>query len=384
MFNSLDAVLDNALSNGQIIGAVSAVFRNGEKIYSGKAGFAHKAKNIPISDDSVFRLFSLTKPVTAVASMIAMDMGLICPDDPVSKFFPEFSQLSYVNENNEIVPCDVQIKLSHLLNMTSGIPYPDNWGVSVCAMGRLFDEIIEGQDSGNELTTEEICRKTASVPLLYKPGQQWSYGFSADIMGGIIEKASGMKYSDFLKKYIFGPLGMNDTDFYVPADKLHRFTALYGWGSNGLEENHDRHLGLTDYLKPPAFESGGAGLVSTINDYSKFACMLANKGVFNGIRIISENAFAYLTAPKLDDTQSSYLWERLVGYNYGCFMRIMESPEISLNRTFKGEMGWDGWTGTFFAVDPVNNIAVLYFTQICGGGTTPQAEEMCRIVYKNI
>lgn len=384
MFNSLDAVLNDALSNGEIIGAVGAVFKNGEKIYSGKAGFADKARNIPVSDDSVFRLFSLTKPITAAASMIAMDQGLISPDDPVSEYFSEFSQLSYVNDNNEVVPCDVQMKLSHLLNMTSGIPYPDNWGVSVCAMGKLFDAIIEGQDCGKELSTEEICRRTASVPLLYKPGEQWSYGLSADIMGGIIEKASGMKYSDFLKKYIFTPLGMNDTDFYVPQEKLHRFTALYGWSDNGLVQNYDRHLGLTDYLKPPAFESGGAGLVSTINDYAKFACLLANKGEFGGVRLFSEKTFEYMTSPKLYDIQCSYLWERLAGYNYGCFMRIMESPEISRNQTFKGEFGWDGWTGTFFAADPVNNIVVLYFTQICGGGTTAQAEEMCRIVYKNI
>lgn len=384
MKNVIDEILNSSIRDGEAIGSSCRIFRDGHLIYSGYAGFADKENNIPISDNTIYRLFSLSKPVTAAAAMILIDKGILSPDDPVSKFFPEYADISYVDDNNEILPCDVELKVSHLLNMTSGIPYANNWGISVCAAAKLFDAIIEGQDSHNDLSTNEICRRAAQIPLMFKPGDKWDYGISADIMGGIIEVVSGMKYSEFLRKNIFQPLGMNDTGFYVPTEKLDRFSALYSWQENGLSRNYDRHLGLTDYKNPPAFESGGAGLVSTIEDYSKFARLLANKGELNGIRLFSKNTFEYMTTPQLTKQQQLGLWDRLDGYNYGNFMRILEDPKICQNKTVKGEFGWDGWTGTFFAADPSNNIAILYFTQICGAGTTRQAQLICEEVYKNI
>jgi CubicO group peptidase (beta-lactamase class C family) len=314
--------------------------------------------------------------------MICTDMGLISPDDPVSKFFPEYSKLSYLDGDN-IIPCNENLKISHLLTMTSGIPYANNFNKSVIASAKLFDEVISRQNSGKDMTTQEFCQKAADIPLMFNMGEKWDYGISADITGGIIEKASGMKYSDFLKKYIFSPLGMNDTDFYVPDDKRDRFSALYSWNDGKLVQDFGNYLGLTDYKNPPAFESGGAGLCSTIDDYAKFANMLTNKGEFNGRRIISEKSFDYMIFPKLSDKQNT-LWDRLKGYNYGCFVRIMTNPEISEIRTGKGEFGWDGWTGTYFCSDAVTGITVLYFTQICGAGTTRQAAEISGIVYDKL
>lgn len=384
MKKQIDNILNNAFNNREIIGAVSAVYKNGTIIYSGRAGYADMESSKPMTDDTIFRLFSLSKPVTSAAAMILIDRGILSPDDPVSKYFPEYAQLSYVAKNDETLPCDTELKISHLLNMTSGIPYAHNWGVSVCAAAKLFDAIEEGIQSGNQLSTNEICHRAASIPLMFKPGEKWDYGISADIMGGIIEVASGMKYSEFLKKNIFGPLGMDDTGFYVPEEKLCRFSALYSWQENSLMRDYGNYLGLTDYKNPPSFESGGAGLVSTIKDYAKFACLLANKGEFGGVRLFSEKTFEYMTSPKLSKQQLLGMWDRLDGYNYSCFMRVLEEPDIAQNKTCKGEFGWDGWTGTFFAVDPTNNIAVLYFTQICGAGTTKQAQDICEAVYKNI
>ena len=375
-------IMDNSVKFGEAVGAGCLVFKDGKELYSHFSGHADKSKNIPMQRNTIVRLFSLTKPVTAAAAMICTDMGLISPDDPVSKFFPEYSKLSYLDGDN-IIPCNENLKISHLLTMTSGIPYANNFNKSVIASAKLFDEVISRQDSGKDMTTQKFCQKAADIPLMFNMGEKWDYGISADITGGIIEKASGMKYSDFLKKYIFSPLGMNDTDFYVPADKQDRFSALYSWNDGKLVQDFGNYLGLTDYKNPPAFESGGAGLCSTIDDYAKFACMLSNRGKFNGRRIISEKSFDYMISPKLSDKQNT-LWDRLKGYNYGCFVRIMTNPEISEIRTGKGEFGWDGWTGTYFCSDAVTGITVLYFTQICGAGTTRQAAEISGIVYDKL
>lgn len=377
-------VVESSIASFQTIGANCAVFCNGEPIFSQCFGYADKENRIPMQQDTIFRLFSLTKPVTSAAAMILIDQGLLSPDDPVSKYFSEYSKMTYVDKNNNVTACPVEMRVSHLLNMTSGLPYANNWGISVCASAKLFDELIERQSNGSALSTVDFCRKAADIPLMFKPGDRWDYGISADIMSGIIEIISGMKYSEFLKKYIFEPLGMEDTAFYVPSDKLHRFSALYSWQECGLARDYGNYLGLTDYSSPPSFESGGAGLVSTIGDYSKFARMLANGGEFEGVRLFSNDIYKYMTSPKLNQHQLSCMWERLDGYNYGNFMRILECEEKSLLRTVHGEFGWDGWTGTFFSADPANKLVCLYFTQICGAGTTEEARKICGIVYDEL
>ncbi len=385
MKTKITDIINKTLVDGTAIGSNCVVIHNGETIFSNSFGYADKENNIPMQSNTIFRLFSLTKVITSFAAMILIDRGLLSPDDSVSRYIPEFSNLTYADENGNIIPCPIDMKVYHLLNMTSGLPYANNWGISVCASAKLFDEIIERQRKGNDMPTLEFCRKSAQIPLLFIPGEKWDYGISADIMGGIIEIISEMKYSEFLRKNIFEPLGMFDTSFYVPAEKIHRFSALYSWQDNkGLARDYGNYLGLTDYTAPPSFESGGAGLVSTIEDYSKFALMLLNRGEHNGIRLLSERTFEYMTSPKLNENQKKCLWDRLVGYNYGNFMRILEEPEKSVLRTSLGEFGWDGWTGTFFAADPANKLACLYFTQICGAGTTEEARKICSVVYDEL
>ena len=381
MFHYISDIAENAVFAGQSVGASCLVFRDGCELYSGCFGFADREKNIPMSRDTICRLFSLSKPVTAAAAMILSDRGLLSPDDPVSRYFPEYSKLRYIDSKGHIVPFEGELRISHLLTMTSGIPYANNGNPSVEAAARLFDKIIEGQSSGCELTTEEFTRRAADIPLSFEPGKKWDYGISADILGGIIEKIAGMRYSDFLRENIFAPLGMNDTGFFIPPEKTDRFAALYSWSDKGLVRDNSRYLGLTDYLVPPAFESGGAGLVSTISDYSKFARMLAGSGKYEGKRIISEKAFRYMTSPLLTPQQRACLWERLSGYDYGCFMRVMTDVDASRIKTCNGEFGWDGWVGTYFCADAENHIAVLYFTQVCGAGTTAQAAEISSLVY---
>ena len=203
----------------------------------------------------------------------------------------------------------------------------------------------------------------AEIPISFEAGSRWDYGISADVLGGIIEKAADIPFGEFMHNYIFEPLGMSDTGFYVPEDKRDRFTALYKWYDGALVRDEGRYLALTDYSKPPAFESGGAGLCSTIDDYSRFARMLCNGGEFGGVRILGNETVEYMTSPMLSAEQNT-MWDRLKGYNYGCLMRVMTEPDIAEVRTGAGECGWDGWTGTYFNFNLKNGISVLFFTQI--------------------
>lgn len=383
MDKQITEIIEKSISEGQNIGSSCMILKEGRELYFKAFGYADKEAEKPLKRDSIFRLFSLTKPVTSAAVMLLIDQNILSPESKLSDFFPEFSETQCLDNEGNVVPCKTDVTISHLLTMTSGLPYA-NWGnPSYNAAAKLFDEIIERQNAHTDITTEEFCRKAAEIPLLFEPSTKWEYGISADILGGVIEKASGMKLSQFLEKNFFEPMKMNDTGFFVPKEKLDRFTALYSWKNDKLERNYDNHLGLTDYTAPPAFESGGAGLVSTIGDYSKFASMLANSGVYEGKRYLSEEAFRYMTAPKLSPAQHSYLWDKLSGYSYGALMRIMVNKEASSVKTCNGEFGWDGWTGTYFCADAKNKIAVLYFTQICGAGTTYQASEISRIAYEH-
>lgn len=383
MDKQITEIIEKSISEGQNIGSSCMILKEGRELYFKAFGYADKEAEKTLKRDSIFRLFSLTKPVTSAAVMLLIDQNILSPESKLSDFFPEFSETQCLDNEGNVVPCKTDITISHLLTMTSGLPYANCGNPSYNAAAKLFDEIMERQNAHTDITTEEFCRKAAEIPLLFEPSTKWEYGISADILGGVIEKASGMKLSRFLEKNFFEPLKMNDTGFFVPKEKLDRFTALYSWKKDKLERNYDNHLGLTDYTAPPAFESGGAGLVSTIGDYSKFASMLANGGVYEGKRYLSEEAFRYMTAPKLNPAQHSYLWDKLSGYSYGALIRIMVNKESSSVKTCNGEFGWDGWTGTYFCADAKNKIAVLYFTQICGAGTTYQASEISRIAYEN-
>lgn len=384
--NIISSIISSSIDNHSSIGENCAVYKDGKEIFSGSFGLADRENGVPMSRDRIFRLFSLTKPITSSAVMILFDRNALSPDTEVRDIFPEFADLTYIDENDTIHSYDGALTVEHLLTMTSGLPYANNFNKSVCGAGRLFDSVIEGIDSTGcgDITTEQFCRLAADIPLSFRPGEKWDYGISADILGGIVERVSGMRYGEFLRENIFEPLGMYDTGFYVPEEKRDRLAALYSWGEKGLTRDYGNYLGLTDYTAPPAFESGGAGLVSTIGDYARFACMLANRGELDGVRIISEKSFGYMTAPHLGNAQAACLWDRLSGYNYGSLMRVMTNVDSAQIKTCNGEFGWDGWTGTYFCADSENRIVVLYFTQICGAGTTAEAARISSEVYSKL
>lgn len=369
-FYRLDEMMQSQVDCGMIPGGHLRIIKDGVRLYDKCFGMADKARGVSVSDNTIYRLYSMTKPVTAVAAMILYDRGLIDLNDSVCWYLDGFSN-QMVETKDGTVPANREVKIIDLLTMTAGLMYPDrNINPSGDKMADLFDEYYRRAFSGDgTYSTVEMCNEMGKIPLFAQPGTCWNYSVCADVLGAVVEVVSKKRYGDFLKSEIFTPLGMNDTDFYVPEDKRNRFAEIYIRGEDGKLTPCDwQHLGLVyKYTKRPEFEIGGAGLVSTVNDYEKFAQMLLNGGEYNGVRIISRKAAQLITHNIITEQQmQTYTWDSCIGYGYGGLMRTLLHPEITTVGC-KGEYGWDGWTGNYFCNDPENNLTFMYFIQVCGG-----------------
>lgn len=364
-------LLDRAIANGEIAGANLLVLQNGKELAYVQAGFANIEDNIPYQRDTITRLYSMTKPVTAAAAMILLEKGLLDFGQSVGDILPEFCHLQ-VWEDEKKIPAKRNILVKDLLNMTSGLSYPGEDSAGQCS-ARIFEDINSRMFTDHPVTTMEFAQRMGHSGLSFHPGQKWMYGSSADVLGAVIEAVSGMKFGEFLEKELFAPLGMSDTGFYVPEKHRNRLADVYESHKNGAKLYKTYNLGIRYEMdSPPAFESGGAGLVSTIDDYAKFARMLLEGGIYKGIRILSESSVKFLTNSKLTPWQQESVWtswESMYGYGYSNLMRIMEEPGMALFKTWKGEYGWDGWLGCYFCNSPSNGVTILLTCQRKDAGT---------------
>ena len=387
MFEKLEniaPIIENAIECNAFTGCNVAVVSQNDTVYSRSFGLADKEKNIPMTEDKIFRLFSLSKPVTAAAAMILLERGKIELRYPIKWFLPTFEAPKVLDENGER-PAERDITIGDLLSMTSGIPYPEGTP-SGQAMGELWGKQSYNYENGGELyNTYDFALEMGKRPLSFTPGEKWMYGASADIMGAVIEAVSGMKFSEFLKKEIFEPLGMKDTGFYIPEDKYSRLAQVYDRTDTGNIPFTEHNLCTTDYRKPPAFESGGAGLVSTIGDYSNFVKMLINDGTFGNVNIIGRKTAQLMRMNFLNTAQMNSLgWDSMIGHGYGSFMRVLTSPtEAGLNAS-AGSFGWDGWLGCYFCIDPAEKLGFLYFIQQTNSGCTDITRKVQNIVWSAI
>lgn len=364
-------IIEKAVNEGDVAGANLLVIKDGKTAVYSECGYRDIENKVPMSRDTIFRLYSQTKPVTATATVLLASRGIIDLSADIADYLPEFSE-QYVNKDGKRFKANRRITVKDLLNMTSGLPYPDDSTEGGKQAGGVFWNIEQRLYSDNPVTTREFSEMTAKNDLCFEPGERFMYGSSADIAGALIERVSGMKFSEFLKENFFIPLGMEDTDFYVPKEKQHRLAKIYKYGENGLYECVTNHLGMR-YERdiPPVFESGGAGLCSTLDDYSHFAQMLINGGEYKGTRIMPEYAVRYLTGGGLPEEklwQFRQWWDWMSGYTYGNFCRICRNESETSLFSSEGEYGWDGWLGTFFSNEPKHGITLLMGVQQVGVG----------------
>lgn len=380
----LQKVINKEINSNILLGASVGIWKDGNKIFREDFGFMDLDRKNDMRSDGIYRLYSSTKPITATAAMILFERGIIDLYDSVSKYLDGFkSQNVYVD--GKIVPANRPVTIIDLLNMTSGLVYPGT-DLSGIDMKNVFENGISAALSGNGLSTVEFCNQIGSVPLAYQPGELWRYGTSADILGAVIEVASGKRFSNFLKDEIFAPLDMLDTDFYVPENKRDRLVQMCNFvpSENKLEEYKGNHLLILLGKEKPTFESGGAGLFSTIEDYSHFANMLLCGGVWNGKRILGKKTVEFMRSNQLTPKQMSGLWDTLNGYGYGCLMRNLYDIGLAKTNGSVGEFGWDGWAGTYTTIDVKENMVIEMFISRVGYDNESLQRKVRSIVYGNI
>ncbi len=379
---NITKMLKSQVANGEVKGASAYVLRGGHPIYRANVGMADEARGIKWENDTIVRLYSATKNITAAAVMILFDRGMLDINDSVSWYLEGFKNQSVLTENGS-EPLKKEVTIKNLLDMTSGCCYPDTSFAAGAEMQKLYDRMAKDVEAGKPWDTVTLANEIGKQPLAFQPGERWLYGTGADVLGAIVEVVSGKKFSDFLHMELFEPLGMRDTDFWCPPEKLNRLAENYEFKNGELVPCGWQHLGLT-YLcrKKPEFESGGAGLLSTMDDMAAFGSMLLSKGVYNGRRILSENAVRYMTSPQLSDRQLfSFDWEDKRGYNYGNLMHIATDLSQTGPSVHLGEYGWGGWLGCEFVNDPEGGYTFLYFIQRCGGLGARPIRIIKQIVY---
>ncbi len=387
MQTELDDLLRRSLAQGEYAGAVAAVYQNGECLYLGTAGDADREAGRAMQPDTIFRIYSMTKPVTAAAVLQLTERGLLHPDMPVSEFLPEFASLRVCNPDGGTHPASAPLRIQHLLNMQSGMPYPNCGTPAECAVSSFFGQMEAARIAGKPYSTRDFCRGISEIPLAFEPGTHWLYGTSADVLGGLVEAVTGQSYRDYLREHIFLPLGMEDTDFYVPPEKQNRFAAAYDRQDGALVRDDECYLGLNDQRTLPTFCSGGAGLTSTVTDYAQFAQALANGGIApNGTRILSRASVDYIRTPQVtgERFRQDQDWDSLRGYDYGALVRVLTDRAGFGTLANPGEFGWDGWTGTYFCTDPTAHLSILFFIQRINAGTTNAVKLMRNIVYAHL
>lgn len=357
----LQQVMDASVAKGETPGCLLMVIKDGEEQVYLESGYADIEAKKPVSRDNIFRLYSMSKPITATAMMVLVERGIVDLADPVSKYLPGFRNPVVCTADGKIEKAEREILLEDIMNMTSGLTY------------------------GGTISTVEFANRLGKVPLLYQPGQSWSYGTSADVVGAVIEVASGMRFGDFLKKEIFEPLGMNDTDFWVPAEKQDRLAKVYDCREGQPSVRYlDNNLGIqNDMAYRPAYEAGGAGLASTIDDYAKFTQMLLNGGTYNGVQILRPATVKFLGGHTLSAVQQAGFdnWIGLEGFSYGNLMRVLVDPTRAVTLGSKGEFGWDGWLGCYMEVVPEQNMTFLMMTQKKDAGTYTLSRKIRNIIF---
>lgn len=383
---AIDKIIQQEVDAGQIVGAGYMLIQGGRERYFTTCGYADREKKMLIGRDTIFRLFSMTKPITAAAVMLLVERGELDLRDTVSQYIPAFQEQTVWNPAGEPQPVERETTIYDLLNMTSGIPYPENWegcSPSGLLMDDLFQELKAAQAQGQRLTTREWIERIARVPLVFQPGERWMYGLSADVLGAVAEVVTGKRYGEFLREEIFVPLEMTDTGFYVPEDKLERFAQNYIWNEEKKELEIYADCNLGEYYGPDvSFESGGAGLVSTMEDYSHFARMLLQGGVYNGTRILGEKTVQFMRQDRLSSQQKGALnWDSNLGCGYGCLMRVLADQGAAGTIGSVGEYGWDGWTGNYVTIAPADDMAMLYFIQRGGYSSSSALRRLRNITY---
>ncbi len=376
------------VDRGKLPCAVVQVARKGQVVYHDQYGSADVEAGRPISDDSIFRIYSMTKPITSVGLMQLYEQGRVLLEHPIAKFLPEFADMSVwaggSTQKPQTRPAGRDITVRDVLTHTSGLTYGFHHQHPVDAIYRR-NKLGDFSRPDYDLATG--IERLAGLPLLFEPGSAWNYGMSTDVCGRLIEVISGQALDHYLDEHVCAPLGMADTAFSVDTTDLARMTANYMPTADGMTML-DKAEG-TSYRHRPDFLGGGGGLVSTLADYQRFCDMLLAGGTLDGTRVIGRKTLEYMTRNHLpggsllnDLGQSTFTESVMEGTGFGLGFSVVVDPAASGAVTSPGVYGWGGAASTAFWVDPVEELTVIFLTQLLPSNTYPIRRQLQAAVYQ--
>ena len=390
-FDRVEAHLKHRyIDAGRFPGAQMLVYRRGKVVHSAVQGFADVERKSPMKDDTIFRIYSMTKPVTSVAFMMLFEEGRVALDEPVHKYIPEWKNLGVFQAGTLPAfltkPPSRPMLIVDLLRHTSGLTYgfQQRSNVDAAYRERRIEEIERPRTL--QLMIDDLSR----LPLEFSPGEAWNYSVSTDVIGYLIGKISGTPFDQFLRERIFNPLGMNDTDFFVPPDKAHRLAACYSSdGKGGMKLQDDPTT--SSFLSPPSFISGGGGLCSTAADYLTFCRALLSGGELDGVRLIGPKTLALMTSNHLPGGSDLYTMSRSLfseaaynGIGFGLGLAVTMNPAQTLLPGSAGEYFWGGLASTAFWIDPAEELIAVFMTQLMPSTSYPIRRELRTMVYAAI
>lgn len=381
----IGAVIEGWMAEDRMVGAVGLLARRGKIGYFETFGLRDRESGAPMRKDTIFRIYSMSKPVTSVGLLLLYEEGRLKLNDPVARYLPELAdrEVGVVTEDPDTgvksvsrVPAERDITVRDLMRHTGGLTYGSFGDTEI---DRLYREAgIFAQED----TLADMVAKLGTLPLLYQPGAVWHYSVSTDVLGRLIEVLSGLPLDRFFEERIFGPLGMVDTGFYVPEEKRGRLAAIYSPGSEDDATLVPAGAGVSrDYLRPPTLFSGGGGLVSTATDYLRFAQMLLNEGELDGRRLLSRKTVELMTRDHLGEIPM--LW-RSAGYGFGLGVAVCLDPGRVGETGSVGAYYWGGAAQTLFWVDPKEEFIGIFLTQIKPYGSLTYRNQYRILSYQTI
>jgi CubicO group peptidase (beta-lactamase class C family) len=375
----VNRVMQDYVDEGELSGVVTLIFRKGRVAHFETFGLSDLEKKQPMARDAIFRIFSMSKPITSVAVMMLFEEGRFQLDDPVARFIPGLGEAKvFAGETATGIDTVTQkrpMTIRHLLMHTSGITY----GSADHPVERLYESA--GLQASRDLA--EVVAKLAKLPLMHQPGAAWNYGMSTDVLGYLVEVVSGQPFGEFLESRIFGPLDMHDTGFKVPEEKLGRFVKAYSIGEDKQLVRATDHYMNEKYLEG-RLHLGGEGLVSTTADYLRFARMVLHGGEVDGVRLLGRKTVALMCANHLRGEEITTWWARGPGFGFGLGFGVVKDFALSGDLRSAGSVSWDGYGGTSFWVDPEEDLVAIMLNQTYPLGSHPAYREFKQLTYQAI
>lgn len=364
---ALEARMAAYVDEGRVKGIATRLVREGEIISDTRAGIRRETDGAPVTEDTIFRIYSMSKPVTGVALLQLWEEDAFELDDPITKYFPEFESLQVFTGLDEagvpvLVPATRPPTVQELMSHTAGFGYG-------LAPGNFVDDQFRAAEVLRAPDLDDLVRRVAAIPLKFQPGTTWEYSIGVDLQGALIERLSGQTLGEFFRARLFAPLGMDSTGFHVPQAEYDRFSDVWGrdpeTGALGGAMTQPPFLFRADTI---TFEGGGHGLVSTMDDYARFAGMLANDGELDGVRILKPETVAMMSTNVLADGQyirhNGTSNDNRVGVGFGLDVGVILADDAAQP---KGSFMWGGAAGTWFWVDPANDLYFIGMIQVFGG-----------------